>query len=323
MKSNKNGRNEKKIIAVVGATGTQGGGLVRAILAHPEGPFVARAVTRDPRSERALALARAGAEVVEGDVDDPASLERAFAGVHGAFCVTPFWAHLSPEREMKQAENMALAAKAAGVQHVIWSTLEDARRWVPLDDDRMPTLMGRYKVPHYDAKAEADRFFSELGVPTTFLLTSFYWENLIHFGMGPRRAPDGTLTVTLPLGDAKLPGIAGEDIGRCAYGVFASGPETIGRRIGVAGEHVTGERMASTLAATLGEPVRYEPMSPAQYRELGFPGADDLGNMFQWQREFEADYCAPRSIEETRALNPELMSFRDWAARNAARIPLA
>jgi len=164
---------QKKIIAVVGATGAQGGGLVRAILADPQGGFTARAITRDPNSEAAKALAAAGAEVVAGDVDDPASLERAFAGAYGAYCVTFFWAHFSPEKEQAQARNMAAAAKAAGLQHVIWSTLEDTRHWIPKGDNRMPTLMGKYKVPHFDSKGESDHFFTDAGVPTTFLLASF------------------------------------------------------------------------------------------------------------------------------------------------------
>src|SRR6202034_1261504 len=116
---------EKKVIAVVGATGAQGGGLVRAILADPDGGFAARAITRDPGSDKAQELAALGAEVVAGDVDDEASLRAAFAGAHGAFCVTFFWAHFSPELELQHAANMANAAKAAGVSHVIWSTLED------------------------------------------------------------------------------------------------------------------------------------------------------------------------------------------------------
>ena len=89
--------------------------------------------------------------------------------------MTFYWAHFSPEKELAEARAMAEAAKHAGVKHVIWSTLEDTRKWIPLSDNRMPTLMGKYKVPHMDAKGEADAVFTELGVPTTFLLTSFYW----------------------------------------------------------------------------------------------------------------------------------------------------
>jgi uncharacterized protein YbjT (DUF2867 family) len=313
---------EKKVIAVVGATGAQGGGLARAILADPAGGFAVRALTRDVASDQAQALRRLGAEVVAADVDDAASLERAFTGVHGAYCVTFFWAHFSPEREIAEARAMADAARRAGVAHVIWSTLEDTRRWVPLGDPRMPTLMNKYKVPHFDGKGEANAIFAELGVPTTYLLTSFYWDNLIHFGMGPKPGPDGRLVFTLPMDDRKLPGIAAEDIGRCAYGVFKRGREYLGKTVGIAGEHLTGAQMAAALGQAFGREVRYNAITPGQYRALGFPGADDLGNMFQFKRDFEADFCGARSLEVSRALNPALQTFAQWLARNKDRIAL-
>ena len=313
---------DKKIIAVVGATGAQGGGLVRAIVSDPDGPFVARAITRDVKSDKARELAALGAEVVAADVDDPASLRRAFEGAYGAYCVTFYWNHFSPEKELAQARAMAEAARDAGVKHVIWSTLEDTRKWVPLSDDRMPTLMGKYKVPHFDAKGEADQIFTDLGVPTTFLVTSFYWDNFIGFGMGPAGGADGKLAITLPIGDAKLPGIAAEDIGRSAYGIFRKGPEMIGKRVGIAGEHLSGAEMAAAFAELLGEEVRYNAVEPAVYRSFGFPGADDLGNMFQFKRDFEQDFRAARPVDATRALNPSLQSFREWLEANRERIPV-
>jgi uncharacterized protein YbjT (DUF2867 family) len=312
---------ERKIIAVVGATGAQGGGLVRAILNDPAGGFAARALTRNVDSAKARELAALGAEVVAADVDDRASLERAFAGAWGAFCVTFFWEHFSPDKEKAQARAMAEAAKRAGVKHVIWSTLEDTRRWVPLTDDRMPTLMGSYKVPHFDAKGESDRVFTELGVPTTCLVTSFYWDNLIHFGMGPKPAGDGTLAFTLPMGSAKLPGIAAPDIGACAYGVFKRGGELVGKTVGIAGEHLTGEEMAAALGKALGTTVRYNAVEPAVYRGLGFPGAEDLGNMFQFKRDFEGAFCGARDLAFSRALNPGLQTFERWLSANADQIP--
>lgn len=314
---------DRKIIAVVGATGAQGGGLVRAILEDPGSGFAVRALTRDPSSEKARELERLGAEVVAADVDDEGSLDAAFHGAHGAYCVTFFWAHFSPQREVAEARAMAAAAHRAGLRHVIWSTLEDTRRWVPLDDDRMPTLMGSYKVPHFDGKGEADSVFRELGVPTTFLLTSFYWDNLIHFGMGPRRGADGRLAITLPMGDRKLPGIAAEDIGRCAHGIFKEGSELVGETVGVAGEHLTGTEMAAELTAALGEEVRYDDVPPEVYRSLGFPGADDLGNMFQFKRDFEDYFCSARDPARARSLNPRLQTFARWLAENAAQIPRA
>ena len=313
---------DKKIIAVVGATGAQGGGLVRAILADRGGPFAVRALTRHADSDKARALAAAGAEVVSADLDDQASLERAFAGAHGVFALTNFWEHFSPEKELAQAGNMARAAKAAGVRHVVWSTLEDTRRWVPLGDDRMPTLQGKYKVPHFDAKGEADQIFRDLGVPTTFLLTAYYWENLIHFGAGPQKGPDGRLAITFALDDKKLPAIAVEDIGKAALTIFKRGEEFIGKTVGIAGEHLSGQEMAAALTRALGTPIGYNAVAPEVYRGLGFPGADDLGNMFQFKRDFNDYYRGARSIEFSRELNPELQSFERWLARHKDEIPV-
>ncbi len=313
---------DKKIIAVIGATGAQGGGVCRAVLKDGGGGYTVRALTRNAGSDKAKELEKLGAEVVEVDIDDAESLKRAFRGAHGAFCVTFFWEHFSPEKELAEAKNMADAAKHAGVRHVIWSTLEDTRKWVPLGDRRMPTLMGKYKVPHFDAKGEANGLFSERGLPTTFLLTSFYWENLIYFGMGPKRGEDGNLYITLPMGDKKLPGIASGDIGKSVYAIFRKGGDFIGKTVGIAGDHLTGAQMAAALSNALGQEVGYNAVSPEVYRGFGFPGADDLGNMFQFNRDFESDYCAARSLGFSRTLNPSMQTFERWLAENANRIPI-
>ena len=313
---------ERKLIAVVGATGAQGGGLVRAILDDPEGGFSVRALTRHPDSEKALALAARGAEVVAADLDDEASLERALHGAYGAYFVTNFWEHFSPEKEKAQARNLAQAAAKAGVKHAIWSTLEDTRQFVPLDDERMPTLMQHYKVPHFDAKGEANAYFTAAGVPTTFLLTSFYWDNLIHFGMAPKPGADGVLEFVLPMGEAPLPGIAVEDIGRSAYGIFKAGERFVGRTVGIMGEALTGEQMAAALSRALGREVRHAAVTPEQYRSFGFPGADDLGNMFQFNRDFAEQFCAARDPALTRELDPQVQTFAQWLQANAARLPI-
>lgn len=313
---------DKKIIAVVGATGAQGGGLVRAILSDPNGGFAVRAITRDVNSDKAKEIAKMGAEVVAADLDDVESLKMAFKGAYGVYCVTFFWAHFSPEKEIAEATAMAQAAKAAGVQHAIWSTFEDTRKFIPLSDNRMPTLMGKYKVAHFDGKSEADHVFTDLGVPATFLLTSFYWENLIYAGAGPKKGADGKLAITYPMGDKKLPGISSEDIGKCAYGIFKKGREYVGKTVGVAGEHTTGKQMAAALTNALGQEVRYNDVSPDVYRSFGFPGAEDLGNMFQFKRDFEQAYTGARNLAVSRMLNPSLQTFEQWLSQNKNRIPL-
>jgi uncharacterized protein YbjT (DUF2867 family) len=313
---------DKKIIAVVGATGAQGGGLARAILDDPNSGFSVRALTRDVNSDKAKALAKRGANVIAANVDDLASLKRAFDGAYGVYCVTFFWAHFSAEKEMAEAALMAKAAKETGVKHAIWSTFEDTRKSIPLSDNRMPTLMGKYKVPHFDGKAEANHYFSDLGVPTTFLLTSFYWENLINMGAGPKKGADGKLALTYPTGDKKLPGIASDDIGKCAYGIFKKSPEFIGKTIGVAGDHLTGLQMAAALTKALGQEVKFNSVPPEVYRGFGFPGADEMGNMYQFWRDFEDFYCGNRSLSVSRSLNPSLQTFEQWLSKNKDRIPL-
>jgi uncharacterized protein YbjT (DUF2867 family) len=311
---------DKKIIAVMGATGSQGGGLVRAIQSDPGGGFTARAITRDVNSDKAKALKDLGAEVVAADIDDEASLKKAFSGAYGAYCVTFFWAHFSPEKEQQEARNMANAAKAAGVQHVIWSTLEDTRKWVPLSDNRMPTLQGKYKVPHFDAKGEINHVFTDAGVPTTFLLTSFYWDNMYMFGMGPAKGQDGNYSITFPMGTKKMSGIAAEDIGGVAYGIFKKGKELIGKTVAIAGEHLTGSEMAEKLSKGLGIKVAYNAVTPEAYRGFGFPGAEDLGNMFQFYADFEDYFVGARNVDYARSLNPKLQSFDQWLAKNKSKL---
>ncbi len=312
----------KKIIAVLGATGSQGSGLCEAILSDFNGAFACRAITRNTGSDGAKALAAKGAEVVMADLDDEASLTEAFAGAYGVFAVTNYPEIFSVGREQQQATNIARAAKAANAAHVIWSTLDDTTQWLPVSDPRMPTLLGKYKCPHTDSKGQIDHVFTDLGLPVTFLLTSFYWDNFYKFGWGPKKGKDGTYTLSFPIGNAKMPGIAAEDIGKCTYGIFEKGSGLIGQRIGIAGEHLSGVEMAEKCSKGLGITCTFNPMTPGAYRDLGFPGADDLGNMFQIFDEFELQYRASRSVEAARALAPSLMNFDQWLAKNKGKIPL-
>ncbi|MGE2718244.1 NmrA/HSCARG family protein [Mycolicibacterium celeriflavum] len=309
----------ENVITVVGATGKQGGGLAKAILADPGGSFRLRAVTRNPQSAQARQLAAAGAEIVEADLDDRASMERAFDGARAAFVVTNYWApdegaaRSRAESELHQAETAARAAKSAGVAHVVWSTLEDTRDHFG-DDDRVPTVEGRYKVPHFDAKAEADNFFTEHGVPTTFLRTAGFYEGFLT-DLQPVRDPSGRLVLTLPMADRPMAAIAVEDIGRTALGIIKRGAEFIGETVSIAGDHLTGDEFAAELSALHGEPVLYRPQSWDELRGLGFPGAVEMGNMFQFYAEDSERFTAVRDLAFVRTLNPELQSFRDWVAR--------
>ncbi|WP_207515410.1 NmrA/HSCARG family protein [Longitalea luteola] len=311
-----------KILTVFGATGAQGGGLARAILQDQDSAFSVRAVTRNPDSDKAKELAELGAEVVTADIDDQQAVENALQGAYGAFFVTFFWAHYSAEKEKAEAAIFAEAARKADLKHVIWSTLEDTRTYIPLTDERMPTLQDKYKVPHFDGKGESDKLFIDAGIPTTFMLASFYWDNFIHFGSGPKRGEDGVLALTMPIGDSRMAGIAAEDVGKCAYGIFTKGTGMVGQRIGIAGEQLTGEEMAAAMSKALGERVVYNKVPADVYRGFGFPGADELGNMFQFYDEFAKELNKTRDVNFSRELNPELLSFEQWLNKYARQIPI-
>jgi len=308
----------KRIIAVLGATGAQGGGMVNAILDNPHGEFAVRALTRNPASDAARALAARGAEVAKADLDDEDSVREALDGAYGAFVVTAFWEYMSVERELAQARAAANAAKAAGLAHVVWSTLPDTRKHIPLDDNRVPTLQDRYKVPHFDGKGEADQLFVDAGVPTTNLSTTFFFEAFVT-SFAPMRCDDGRLLITLPIGQAKLPGIAVEDVGRTAFGIFMRGRKYIGETVNISGENLTGLEYAARMGKELGEEIDYRPMSVDAVRALDHPAADEMANMFHFYTEYEDVFAGARDPEFVRTLNPRLQSFATWLTHNRDR----
>jgi uncharacterized protein YbjT (DUF2867 family) len=322
---------EKMIIAVVGATGSQGGGLVRAILADPEGPFTVRALTRNADSGKARELATQGAEVVEADLDDEASVRKAFDGAYGAFVVTNFWAQRTPEEEkartraemeLTQAAAAARAAKDAGLRHVVWSTLEDTRPHFERLGSDVPTILGAYKVPHFDAKAEANAFFTERGVPTTFLQTTFYYESFIVGGQGPHRDENGELVLTNPMAGNRMALIAADDIGKTALGIFRRGDELIGRTVSIAGALATGDELAAKFTAVLGEKVVYRPLSHDEVRASGQPGALEVANMYQFYSDASDYFTGVRDLDRVRELNPDLQSLDSWLKEHKSEIPL-
>lgn len=277
-------------------------------------------MTRNASTDKAKAL---GAEVVVADIDDTASIQKAIEVAYWAFFVTFFWEHFSVEKDHQQVANFIEADTEVDLKHIIWSTLEDTRNWVTLDDGRMPTLYVKYKAPHLDSKGEADHMFKASGLPTTFVRTSFYWDNFIHFGMGPQKGEDGNYYITLPMDDKKLACIGAEDIGKCAYGVFKKGDTLINKTIGIVGEKLSGNEMATKISSVLGVNVISNNGSLEVYRGFSFPEADDLGNIFQFKRDFNDDFNNARSEDLSLELNPELQSFDKWLSVNPSSIPIS
>src|SRR5580704_2064477 len=172
--------NDSKVIAVIGATGRQGGGVVRALQAN--GQFKVRALTRNPGKHRELTD-----EVVEADLDRPETLKAAFEAAHGVFLVTNFWEEGADE--LRQATAAACAAKDAGVKHFVWSTLPNVEA----------IGGGTFHVPHFTGKAKIDRIVKEAGFAHhTFVIAPFYYQNLVG-SLAPQKQEDGTLGLVLPL----------------------------------------------------------------------------------------------------------------------------
>ena len=227
---------------------------------------------------------------------------------------------MDAKREAAQAAALASACKAAGVQHAVWSTLEDTRAFSQ-PGARMPALgpHGEYCVPHFDEKGAADARFRDAGVSTTFLRTSFFYENLLpgKFGMEPKRkAAGGPLVLSLPMAGAKLSCIAVRDIGACAAGCFLDREGTVDKTLSIAGDHLTGDELASIFSKVLRKEVVYEAADLQAYRASG-PGAADMANMFQFYVDFESQFVAARDLSVARKLNPELQSFEAWLMAHA------
>ena len=316
---------DTRIIAIIGATGQQGGGLARAILADPGTGFAARALTRNPGSERARALAALGADVVEADLDDEASLRAAFDGAYGAYVVTDYFAAIVPDvpacspqeaarnraqRELAQAANAARAARDTGIRHAIWSTAEDTRPHFNRTRSDIPRTEGGFATPHLDAKSEANAFFTELQVPTTFLQPAYYYESLI--GGLLTRDPRGEPVLSLPLADSRLALIGAEDIGRTALTMLRHPDDFIGRKVSVAGAHSSGEELAAMISGVAGEKVHYRPFTWEQFRSLPFPTAVTAANAFQYFAETQEDLLSRYDLNESRRINPQMASLDEW-----------
>jgi uncharacterized protein YbjT (DUF2867 family) len=319
----------KRVIAIVDAAGAQAGSLVRAIFEDREcasvnDQFAARAIVPPGTSpETAQALRKLGAQVVEVNLHDDGELQEAVKDCYGMFCVTFFsdWDHLNPEDETVLASKMANAAKKVGIKHAIWSTNEDTR--MNLESTRVPTIMGKYKVPQFDAKGESDHFFADKNVPTTYLVTSFYWDNFIQQGCAPKKTVDGSWVLSLPMGNKRLAGIAIEDIGRCALGIFKNPHQYIGKRVGIVGEVLTCKEIAQKMSRALGKEIHYLDVPFEEYREKqSVHGAKLLANMFLFYQDCEEQILGSRNPAESRKLNSKMMTFDDWLAKYKDLLPI-
>ena len=303
-----------KLIAVMGATGNQGGAVIKALQGNED--FEIRAITRDPSGDKAIAIEPLVKEVVKADADDEDSMVEAFKGCYGAFIVSNFWADMDVEHEMQVLRNCKNAAKTSGLKHVVLSTLEDTRPIINLAENKDTwkklNEMDMY-VPHFDGKGEADQEYDD--IPTTKLLTAFYYENYITFGMGPSRGNDSDpYAITFPMSDKKLSMVAISDIGKAVAAIFQD-DTLIGKTVGIDSTVLTCKEIADVFAKVCGQPVQYNDVPVEVYASFGFPGADDLANMFRYYAEFNDTFVKNRDLGGLKE-KIEVTDFEKWVEEN-------
>ncbi len=289
----------KKTILVVGATGAQGGSVAHHLLAR--GKFKVRCLTRHSDSEKANALREAGAEIAQGDLEHIESIQAVLKGCYGCYGVTNFWEHF--EKEYGQGKNLVDAVHRSGVKHFVFSTLPYCKK----------ISEGKLAVPHFDLKAQLEEYARGLDLKATFVHVAFYFENFLTF-FPPREQHDGTHLFGFPQGDTPLSGVAVEDVGSIVSVIFEKPKEYPGKGVGIVGDDLTGDQYAEAMTRILGTKVVYHHVPREDFAALGFPGAEDLANMFEFNRLYIPSRRA--DIEACRAVNPEMQTFETWLRSN-------
>jgi len=296
----------RNTIAVFGATGAQGGSVARNLLSR--GRYDVRAVTRKPDAPAAQALRALGATVVQGDLDDRASLQGALDGVYGVFGVTNFWEHFGKESE--QGYNLVNAVAGADVSHFVYSTLPPVEK----------ATGGALKSPHFDIKAEHEEYARKLGIPSTFIHVPFYYENFLAF-FPPRPTGDGAYQFGFPQGDTPLAAMAAEDVGKVVAPIFEQPEKYIGQVVKLAGDEMPAAEYAAVMSRQTGADIRYAYVPREVFAALGFPGAEDLADMFEFYRLHIPSRAG--DVAKLRELAPDLQSFEEWLSRNDGKLRAA
>lgn len=292
----------QKTILVTGATGAQGGGVARHLLRG--GKFRVRCLTRNPDSDKAAALERAGAEVVRGDLGDPKSLAPALKGCYGVFGVTNFWEHFA--KEYDQGKNLMDAVKAAAPEHFIFSSLPYAKK----------ITNGKIEVPHFDTKGRLEEYARELKLDAIVVHVAFYFENFINYFPLQKQA-DGTFAFGFPQGDTPLAAVCVEDVGGVLAAIFDRPKDFRNKTVGIVGDDLPPKQYAEIMTRVLATKVVYNYVPREVFASFGFPGAEDLANMFEYNRLHIPNRKA--DVEQSRRLYPGMQRFEAWLRANKDR----
>ncbi|XP_073414746.1 nmrA-like family domain-containing protein 1 [Dendrobates tinctorius] len=290
---------DKKVFVVFGASGAQGGSVAAALL--DDGTFEVRAVTRDTSKPAAVKLKEAGAEVVSADLDDEKSLEAALSGAYGAFLVTNFWEHFSKEKEITQGKLIADLSKRLALEIVVFSGLENVKKLTE----------GKLEVLHFDGKGEIEEYFREIGVPMTSVRLPCYYENLLTFFRPQKNKDDDGYSLAIPMGDVPLDGMSVTDLGGVVVSILKAPSDHVGKNIGLSTEKLTVAQYAAIMSKVTGKDIKDAKITPEAYEKLGFPGAEEMANMFRFY------ITKPdRDVDVTLKLNPKAKTFKPWMEEN-------
>ena len=292
-----------KLITVFGATGSQGGSVVKALL-DLDKLFNVRAVTRNPSSEASNKLKAKGVEVVQASMDDPDTLQSAVTGAYGVFLVTNFWEYMSKEREVRQGKNVADACMKAGVKHVVYSGLE-----------KVKDITG-WECPHFDGKGEVEDYLDEISLPNTSVRLPYYYENTYSF-TDYQKQDDGSYTVTTCM-KGPMDSLSVQDTGVVVASILKESEKYIGKRIGLSGDRLTMREYMDIVAGVTGKKIQLNEISPEEFAKFPFPGAADLAAMFH----FYVNGNPVRDQQLTKELNPKTQSFKEWAEQNKSKFSI-
>ena len=290
---------DKKTILVTGVTGAQGGSVAQFLL--KDGKFNVKCLTRNADSDAAKALAEAGSEVVKGDFDNIDSLNSALEGVWGVFGVTNFWEHF--DKEFQQGKNLSNAVNNSNAEYFIYSSLPDI--------DKLSK--SKYDVPHFQLKAQLEDYIEGLDVKHSFVHAAFYYENFLSY-FPPQKQEDGSYGFGFPQGNTLLAGICIADLGGIVKEMFNSPEQYYGKTVGGVGDDLTGTVYAKTMSNALGREVGYSHIPQEVFASFGFPGADDLANMFAFNAEFIPN--RKEEMDQARSMYPGLKTFETWMSEN-------
>ncbi len=294
--------NTKPIILVTGATGAQGGSVARILLKNKK--FAVRILTRNPDSQKAKILQRAGAELFQGDFDDIESLKKAMRGCYGVFGVTNFWEHFA--KEYQQGKNLVDAVHQSGIRHFVLHSLPD---YYTLSN-------GNYSVPQCDIKAALEQYSRSLGLAATYVHIAFYYENFFSF-FPLQKGENGSFYFGFPQGNTRFAMASVEDMGGVVAAVFDNPAEYIGRVVGVVGSDLTCDEYAAIMSKVLQKNIYYDYITRNEYSSYNFSGAEEWANMFEVQRLYISE--RQEEMDESYRLNPSMQSFESWVVRNKQR----